>query len=73
LNYFSSISGVLSINRGAVLDPDVSISRTSSYFLEVSAFDGGIGDTKLSGKTNVNITIIDVNNKHPVFDLVLIL
>lgn len=63
------ISGVLSVNRGANLDPDLSISRTSNYFLEVSAFDGGIGDSKLSGKTHVNVTIIDVNNKPPIFEM----
>ena len=40
------------MSRGANLDPDLSISRTSTYFIEVSAFDGGIGDKKLSGKTN---------------------
>ena len=60
--------GILSVSRGANLDPDLSISRTSTYFIEVSAFDGGIGDKKLSGKTNVNITIVDVNNKFPVFE-----
>jgi hypothetical protein len=58
----------LSVSRGAILDPDLSIARTSSYFLEVSAYDGGIGDTKLSGKTHVNISIVDVNNKAPVFE-----
>ncbi len=63
-----NISGVLSVSRGATLDPDLSISRTSNYFLEVSAFDGGIGESKLSGKTNVNISIVDVNNKSPIFD-----
>jgi hypothetical protein len=61
-------TGVLSVSRGANLDPDLSITRTSSYFLEVSAFDGGIGDSKLSGTTRVNITIVDVNNKSPIFD-----
>ncbi len=51
------------------MDPDLALTKASSYFLEITAFDGGLGSSKLSGKTNVNITIVDVNNKMPEFDV----
>lgn len=63
-------SGVLSTISGSSLDPDLALTKASSYFLlEITAFDGGLGSSRLSGKTNVNITIMDVNNKMPEFDL----
>ena len=36
--------------------------------MEITAFDGGIGENRRFGKTHVNITIDDVNNKVPSFD-----
>jgi len=47
----------------------LALTKTNSYFLEVTAFDGGLGSSRLSGKTNVNITIMDVNNKLPEFEI----
>ena len=35
--------------------------------LEVLALDGGIGKAQLMARTVVNVTIVDVNNKPPVF------
>jgi cadherin 23 len=61
-------TGKVLVSRGASLDPDFSVPRTTSYFMEITAFDGGIGDERRLGKTHVNITIDDVNNKVPVFN-----
>lgn len=60
-------SGVISVAQGAVLDPDRTEPRATTYVLEVLALDGGIGGTQLHARTVVNITILDVNNKPPVF------
>ncbi|MPC98331.1 hypothetical protein E2C01_093697 [Portunus trituberculatus] len=60
-------SGVISVAQGAVLDPDRTEPRATTYVLEVLALDGGIGGTQLHAQTVVNITILDVNNKPPVF------
>ncbi|KAG0712809.1 Cadherin-23 [Chionoecetes opilio] len=60
-------TGVISVAQGAVLDPDRTEPRATTYVLEVLALDGGIGGTQLQASTVVNITIRDVNNKPPVF------
>ncbi|XP_050735758.1 cadherin-23-like isoform X6 [Eriocheir sinensis] len=60
-------TGVISVAQGAVLDPDRTEPRATTYVLEVVALDGGIGGTQLQARTVVNITILDVNNKPPVF------
>lgn len=62
-----SDSGVISIANGASLDPDLSDPKREFYLLKVAALDGGIGDQQLSSTCIVNISIIDVNNKSPVF------
>ncbi|KAK3865196.1 hypothetical protein Pcinc_029183 [Petrolisthes cinctipes] len=60
-------TGVISVAQGAVLDPDRTEPRATIYTLEVIALDGGIGTAQLQARTVVNITILDVNNKPPVF------
>ena len=58
-------TGMISVSLGADLDPDLTIPKTTSYFLTVSALDGGIGADKLTTRVPVNISITDVNNKLP--------
>ncbi|XP_063590983.1 cadherin-23-like [Penaeus indicus] len=60
-------TGVISVAQGALLDPDRTEPRATTYVLEVIALDGGIGNAQLQARTVVNITILDVNNKPPVF------
>jgi hypothetical protein len=62
-----SDSGIISVANGANLDPDLSNPKRHKYVLIIGAIDGGIGDQQLSSTCVVNITIIDVNNKAPVF------
>lgn len=62
-----SDTGVISIANGASLDPDLSDPKRLNYMLTIAALDGGIGDQQLSSNCIVNISIIDVNNKSPVF------
>jgi Cadherin domain len=62
-----SDTGVISIATGASLDPDLSDPKRQNYLLTVAALDGGIGDQQLSSTCIVNITIVDVNNKPPIF------
>ena len=61
-------TGKILVSRGASLDPDLTLPRTTSYILEIKAFDGAVGENRRSGKTHVNITIDDVNNKVPIFN-----
>ena len=63
-----SISGMISVSPGASLDPDMTVPKTFSYLLEIAAVDNGIGSDQLTGIALVNVTIIDVNNKPPVFE-----
>ncbi|KAK7024511.1 Cadherin-23 [Halocaridina rubra] len=60
-------TGIISVAQGALLDPDRTEPRATTYILEVIALDGGIGNAQLQARTVVNITILDVNNKPPVF------
>ncbi|XP_071547487.1 cadherin-23 isoform X5 [Panulirus ornatus] len=60
-------TGVISVAQGALLDPDRTEPRATTYILEVIALDGGIGNAQLQARTVVNITILDVNNKPPIF------
>jgi hypothetical protein len=62
-----SDTGVISIANGASLDPDLSTPKRNNFILTVAALDGGIGDQQLSSTCIVNITIVDVNNKSPMF------
>jgi len=64
---FHIIKKSFQTSLGAILDPDKTEPRTTSYPLEVIAFDGGIGEAQHKARTLVNITVIDVNNKPPVF------
>ncbi|GLH04217.1 Cadherin-87A [Gryllus bimaculatus] len=60
-------TGVVSVAHGANLDPDRTDPKTTRYTLRVVALDGGIGEEQLQALAIVNISIIDVNNKVPVF------
>lgn len=60
-------TGDILVARGANLDPDRTQPRTTMYPLEVVALDGGIGDAQKTARTFVNISIVDVNNKPPIF------
>ncbi|KAJ2950157.1 hypothetical protein O0L34_g11512 [Tuta absoluta] len=62
-----SRTGVVSVANGSSLDPDRTNPKSNKYTLTVVALDGGIGDQQLSAAVLVNITIVDVNNKPPVF------
>lgn len=58
-------TGIISIARGASLDPDLTQPRTTRYSLKVLALDGA--STQLQAEVTVNITVVDINNKSPVF------
>ncbi|GBP37114.1 Cadherin-23 [Eumeta japonica] len=62
-----SITGIISVAKGSSLDPDKTNPKSKRYTLTVVALDGGIGDQQLTAAVLVNITIVDVNNKPPVF------
>ena len=61
-----SDSGVISVAHGASLDPDLSDPKKKNYILTVTALDGG--DQQLSSSCLVNISVLDVNNKPPMFN-----
>lgn len=58
-------NGIISVSRGASLDPDLTQPRTTSYSLTVLALDGAAGEGQLQSVATVNITVVDVNNKSP--------
>ncbi|GLV38052.1 Cadherin 88C [Carabus blaptoides fortunei] len=58
-------SGVISVAYGATLDPDLVEPRQVQYSLNVVALDGAAA--QLRAAVMVNITVLDVNNKPPVF------
>lgn len=60
-------NGIISVAQGSVLDPDRTNPKSNKYTLIVIALDGGIGDQQLQASAIVNITIVDVNNKPPIF------
>ena len=62
-----AISGVIRVAQGASLDPDLAQNKINFYSLNVIALDGGIGENQRKSSVIVNITILDVNNKPPVF------
>lgn len=62
-----SDSGVISVAYGATLDPDLVEPRRVHYSLNVVALDGAAGEAQLYASVAVNITVLDVNNKSPVF------
>lgn len=59
-------NGVVSVAPGSNLDPDLTSPKTTRYSLDVIAIDSGTEVQRTAGVL-VNITIIDVNNKPPVF------
>nr|XP_022904889.1 cadherin-23 [Onthophagus taurus] len=62
----NSDSGTISVSRGAILDPDLTEPKRTKYSLTVVALDGASGDNQLQTQVQVNITILDVNNKAPI-------
>lgn len=61
-----SETGVISIARGASLDPDLSTPPKLEYNLVVFALDGASGESQMHASVSVNITVVDINNKNPV-------
>lgn len=61
-----SETGIISIARGATLDPDLTVPKKAYYSLIVIALDGAPGDKQLQTSINVDIVIIDINNKLPI-------
>ena len=59
-------TGTIRVAPGSNLDPDLTVPKTTRYSLKVLAIDSGT-DVQRSAEVFVNITIIDVNNKPPVF------
>ncbi|KZC14307.1 Cadherin-23 [Dufourea novaeangliae] len=59
-------SGVIRVAPGSNLDPDLTSSKTTRYSLNVFAIDSGT-EIQRTAEVLVNITIVDVNNKPPVF------
>lgn len=51
---------------GSNLDPDLTSPKTTTYNLNVIAIDSGT-EIQRTAEVLVNITILDVNNKPPVF------
>lgn len=62
-----SNTGIISVASGANLDPDRSHPKQIWYFIKVMALDSSFGGEQRSSTANVNITIVDVNNKVPEF------
>ncbi|XP_017773804.1 PREDICTED: cadherin-23 [Nicrophorus vespilloides] len=60
-------TGIISIARGASLDPDLTQPTTILYSLNVIALDGATGENQKKANVTVKINILDVNNKSPVF------
>lgn len=59
-------TGTIRVAPGSNLDPDLTAPKTTRYDLSVRAIDSGT-ELQRSAEVLVNITIIDVNNKPPVF------
>jgi cadherin 23 len=59
-------TGTVRVARGSNLDPDLTSPKTTRYSLNVLAIDSG-NEIQRSAEVLVNITIIDVNNKQPIF------
>lgn len=59
-------TGIIKVAPGSNLDPDLTSPRTIKYNLNVVAIDSGT-EIQRTAEVLVNITIIDVNNKSPVF------
>lgn len=48
------------------MDPDLTVPKKIRYSLIVIALDGAPGDKQLQTSINVDIAIIDINNKPPI-------
>ncbi|KAG5318093.1 CAD86 protein, partial [Pseudoatta argentina] len=59
-------TGVIRVAPGSNLDPDLTSPKTTRYNLNVIAIDSGT-EIQQTTEVLVNITILDVNNKPPVF------
>lgn len=59
-------TGVIKVAPGSNLDPDLTSPKTTKYILKVVAIDSGT-EIQRSAEVHVNITIVDVNNKPPIF------
>lgn len=59
-------TGTIRVATGSNLDPDLTAPKTTKYSLNVLAIDSG-AEIQRSAEVLVNITIIDVNNKPPIF------
>lgn len=64
--FFFYRSGLISVSRAAILDPD--ISKIWRYELIVLAVDSG-SPIRETAQTMVTINILDVNNKPPEFPI----
>lgn len=60
-------TGVISVAKGASLDPDLAHPKRLRYHLVVLALDGALGDKQLQSSVRVDIAILDINNKPPIF------
>lgn len=60
-------TGIISIAPGASLDPDLVQPKRMHYSLNVVALDSAPGEMQLYASVPVNITVLDVNNKPPIF------
>lgn len=63
-----SETGIISVAKGATLDPDLTVPKKTFYSLIVIALDGAPGDKQLQNSVNVDIAIIDINNKPPIMN-----
>ncbi|XP_053979716.1 cadherin-23 [Hylaeus volcanicus] len=59
-------TGVIRVAPGSNLDPDLTSPKTTRYSLNVLAIDSGT-EIQRTAEVLVNITIVDVNNKPPIF------
>ncbi|XP_034949613.1 uncharacterized protein [Chelonus insularis] len=59
-------NGIIKVAPGSNLDPDLTSPKTTKYVLTVVAIDSGT-EIQRSAEVLVNISIVDVNNKPPVF------
>ncbi|XP_018375495.1 PREDICTED: cadherin-23 [Trachymyrmex cornetzi] len=59
-------TGVIRVAPGSNLDPDLTSPKTTRYNLNVIAIDSGT-EIQQTAEVLVNITILDVNNKPPIF------
>ncbi|XP_073991281.1 cadherin 88C isoform X3 [Rhodnius prolixus] len=61
-------TGIISTASGANLDPDLSEPKQTSYRLTVIALDGGVGESRKTATTTVEINVTNVNNKPPILN-----